>query len=254
MLKGDSGILRGDGGARVIAAGLAAQKYKPGTLDPTNGPAPDDRLPARTYLARMVIDPNDTATTGNHCALDAAAMHFYESSGTPERMMKFFKQDYRTPLKNTIPTDSPVPQIWVTEFGATSETVDFTAKDKESEPDVGVLPGRTPTTQKAWLRKSFALLTGWRRQGFKVGPMIAFNWLDLPAIENPAPGQETVKQGYYGRSGLWGVGGVTGPLYQTTTANRKPAGELLSRKGRAATRLALPSPRCRGYRPDGPRP
>jgi len=250
------GLHSGDPGARVLAGGVSAVVSPvPDGEDPKELPKRvrfrDKQRGAREFLEAMLTDPPGkpgTATSGNHCAFDAADMHFYDENGSPFGNKKdgspkgfstFLEREIRAPLDAKFNRKT---KIWVTELGAASKSdrpeqrVRLTNRRKVQR-DIG--------SQEQWLSSALKQAEKFGG-GLGLGPIFNYQWQDTP--EDDPQGNN-----YFANVGLWGRGGVDDPLRtkynRGTNEGRKPAGDEAARYGLyRGVAQKLPVQRCGGYK------
>ncbi len=253
-------------GARILAGGLAAKDSPQEITLPDGSKEPHpDKQGAQEFLGDLLIGGPSTEKTGNHCAVDAVAMHFYERDGFPKarketvrNFRRFMQEDINRPLRGakgrTLPTEN-VP-IWITELGAAAFGPAAAGKSTVARLTPNGKVRRSPAAQKRWLQEVFSLIESYR-SAWRVGPVFHHQWQDTDKwdaedVENdPSTPQNEERSYYFDRTGLWGEGGVTDPTKtrytEATNVGRKPAGSFASDKGLHTRRLSLPPMRCVGY-------
>lgn len=198
VIRAQEGLRASDPQARIVLAGLATHRLDPDGKDPMR----------RDEFVRLLLQgPN-----GN-CVFDAAAIHFYDSAGTPEQMVAR-AGDFRQALNAGGAADA---QLWITEMGAA-----------DAYPDRGAGDRRSQETQRDFVTKTIDLLAR-RRAELGLGPLMYFSWKDDGSgrplgQRNPEHVQNT---------GLYTSGGVSG-------GTRKLAADALAIPARAAPVLPLP--------------
>ncbi len=214
LVAARSGFRRADPEARVVSAGLANRKIT------RAGPDRGQGIEMLEFQERL-------QESAGGCALDAAAMHFYDSAGSPQELRERAR-DFRVRVDAGGATGAP---LWITELGAASFSRD----------------GRsTPAKQAEFIAESLDLLRADRAR-LELGPVFAFMWKDNAEQRDLAgrPAGDRAGDTYNRNAGLHDYRGAL----DGWPATRKPALAAFTRRARRQQPLPLPPVRhCPGER------
>ncbi len=214
LVAARSGFRRADPHARVVSAGLANRRVT------RTGPDRGQGIEMLEFQERL-------QESAGGCSLDAAAMHFYDSSGPPRELLERAR-DLRARMDAAGAAGAP---LWITELGAASFSPDGQS---------------SPAKQADFIAESLDLLHA-DRDRLGLGPVFAFMWKDNAERRDPAgrPAGDSAVDTYNRNAGLHDYRGAL----HGWPATRKPAMVSFSARAQRQGPLRLPPVRhCPGER------